>query len=634
MLAALALLVLQAPAGPRSLGWDDFPVFVWREEHAEKPLPPELVEPFGGVILMRGEDSAWARERGLAYLVWNVAGREIFHLDADEAWRARVERWIETKDEALLVREPCLNDPATLQRAFATLETTLAKHGEHPGLAFVLGDEVGLTPNGSPFDLCRCGHCEERWRAYAEPRKLPARAPLTDEVLADLEGDDFSTLGAWLARRRFDRREFEHSLLRVRERILGFEDPGPRAAGGEPSYHWPERRPDAPLVALLGMKGPTAFGGLGPSPELFDAVEFYAVGEGREVLGASDYLHRLGQGATFGPPREPRAALTTVFLGEESPAGAAWKLWEHWLRGGHGAVLWSDQVLRESPAHRTRLAEVVRTLRTFEPARRELARHGCALVYDLDSVAASFLRDARDDGATWPRRTAGYQAQHGTRERKVETWLRLLEDCGELPAALPLERVGEEAPFPFQLLLLPELLVLAPEDVERLRRLVEQGVTLVVDGTLGWVDREGRPWREDAFTRLSANHPERVLRSPASVSDYLDERLSPAKTVQARNFVTRLIASSRKKARISLPTGLDPSLPWLVGQGCWIDSKDPHRFVTLLPNFARVQDRARLRDVQLPELAPDEGEWLYPTGGGVLRAGDAAILRLARSCSD
>jgi hypothetical protein len=82
---------------PRAPSWDDFPVFVWREKYAGKPLPDELVSPFGGVILMRDEDSSWARERGLAYLVWNVAGRNALHLDADEAWRARVEQWIQPR---------------------------------------------------------------------------------------------------------------------------------------------------------------------------------------------------------------------------------------------------------------------------------------------------------------------------------------------------------------------------------------------------------------------------------------------------------------------------------------------------------------------------------------------------------
>ena len=103
VLLALALVALQA--SPPARGWDDFPVFVWRERHAGKPLPEELSAPFGGVILMREEDSGWARERGLSYLVWNVAGRDALHLDADEAWNERVEKWIATRDEKLLVRE-------------------------------------------------------------------------------------------------------------------------------------------------------------------------------------------------------------------------------------------------------------------------------------------------------------------------------------------------------------------------------------------------------------------------------------------------------------------------------------------------------------------------------------------------
>src|SRR5262245_49812132 len=188
LLAGILLILPQAEAGapataePHARGWDEFPVFVWREKYAGKPLPEELAEPFGGVILMREEDSSWARERGLSYLVWNVAGRDALHLDADDAWNARVERWIQTHDEKLLVREPCLNDPGTVQKLFATLDATLAKHGENPGLGFVLGDEVSLTPNGDPFDLCRCGLCEAKWKEYAQKNELPERAPLTDEV--------------------------------------------------------------------------------------------------------------------------------------------------------------------------------------------------------------------------------------------------------------------------------------------------------------------------------------------------------------------------------------------------------------------------------------------------------------------
>src|SRR5262245_24709500 len=203
MALAALLLAVQTPAPlapqPTALGWDDFPVFVWRETYAGKPLPEELVAPFGGVILMRDEDSGWARERGLAYLVWNVAGRDALHLDADEKWNERVEQWIRTHDEKLLVREPCLNDPKTIAQMYAMLDASLAKHGTHPGLGFVLGDEVGLTPNGDPFDLCRCEFCAAKWKDYARSWGLTERPPLTDEVRQALLDDDFSTLGAWLA---------------------------------------------------------------------------------------------------------------------------------------------------------------------------------------------------------------------------------------------------------------------------------------------------------------------------------------------------------------------------------------------------------------------------------------------------
>lgn len=632
MFAAFVLAALpQEPAVPRALGWEDFPVFVWRETHQGKPLPPELADPFGGVILMRDEDSAWARERGLAYLIWNVAGRELFHLDADEAWRARVERWIETKDDALLVRTPCLSDPATYERAFRTLDATLAKHGKHPGLALVLGDEVGLTPNGSPFDLCRCGRCEERWRAYAREKELPERSPLTDEVLSALRDDEFTSLGAWLARRRFDRREFEHAILRMRERVLGMPDPGFRPEGSARySSGYSERGLDLPL-ALLGLKGPTAFGGLGPWPALFFAVEFYSVGEGRETLAASDHLARHDMDFSSGPPRAPSATLTTVFVAEETPDGAAWTLWEHWLRGGRGAVLWSDAELIRRPEHRARLAEAVSDIRTLGPLFSPLEQNGGAIVYDLDSVAASFLRDARDDGATWPRRSAGYQAEHGTRERKVETWLRLLEDCGELPAAVPLQSLREDCGREYHVLVLPEILVLDPSDVDTLRAVVAAGGTLVIDGRIGWVDRKGKPWSEDVFARLAAGHPERVLRAPESLARYLDNRLDAEAAAATRSFARGLFASRPSSGEAVLPP-LDPSVPWLVNRSFVGSTPEGGTvpYCVLMPNLPTREDRRRLRDLPLPVLGPGEGEWIHPKGGGTLRAGDAAMLRPGR----
>src|SRR6185436_11851264 len=112
-------------------------------------------------------------------------------------------------------------DPKTIAELHATLATTLKKHGEHPGLGFVLGDEVSLTPNGDPFDLCRCGRCEERWAEYARAHGLSGRAPLTDEVRVSLADGDFTSLAAWLARRRFDRALVRERLEELARRVRG-----------------------------------------------------------------------------------------------------------------------------------------------------------------------------------------------------------------------------------------------------------------------------------------------------------------------------------------------------------------------------------------------------------------------------
>jgi hypothetical protein len=625
-LAGFLLSLLQEPAPaprpPRARGWGDFPVFVWREKHAGQPLPKELVEPFGGVILMREEDSAWAREQGLSYLVWNVAGRNALHLDADEAWNARVEKWIKTRDEKLLVREPCLNDPKTTEQLFATYDATLKKHGEHPGLGFVLGDEVSLTPNGDPFDLCRCGFCEAKWQEYAEKNKLPERAPLTDEVRLDLLEEDYSSLGAWLARRRFHREETLHTLLRLREHALDPTDPR-----------------HSPRLGLLGNTGQTAFGGLDLSwsATLFEFVEFYPLLDARESFLAGN--HRVGDhGRLPFVERQPvsNATLATIFVDQETPDSYAWRVWEHWLRGGRGLVLWSDQSLERRPEHLARLQQAVCDIRALHERGvfTQLAQDGGALVTDGDSIAAAFLRDALLDGPTWPRRRASYQAEHGTRERKVQSWLRWIEDRGRLPAVLNLRDVRGDCAGAFGFLVLPEILVADEEDLTHLEDFVRAGGTLYIDGPLGWVDRHGRRRQEGVIERLKKSAPERVLPPPEDLPSYLGRRGLSTSAPQRFRDRAQLDALLNQRSRSSpghealLPDlGEDfGRLPWLVARGGQSRGSFPADPVfVVLQNAATAAERGTLRD--LPLVAdPDDLTWIHPRDGKTLRAGDPAVF--------
>ncbi|NOT31413.1 MAG: hypothetical protein HOP15_13280 [Planctomycetes bacterium] len=624
MLLAALLFALQIPApdgaapdlaAPRARGWGDFPVFVWREKYAGKPLPDELALPFGGVILMREEDSAWARERGLSYLVWNVAGRDALHLDADEAWNARVEKWIETRDEKLLVREPCLNDPATIERLYTTMDATRAKHGEHPGLGFVLGDEVGLTPNGDPFDLCRCGFCEVKWKQHARENGLPERAPLTDEVRVALLQDDHSLLGAWLALRRFNERCVRETVLNLRERGLG---------SVKPKHGWSSSRSLFGKIpfGLLGCGAPAAFGATRHDlcADLFDFVECYPVAEAREQLLSFPHTSVHGGHGFAGQPSTSGATLATIFVADETPDGAAWRVWEHWLRGGRGLVLWSDSALERHPEHLARLAQAVSDIRSLMKRGivTLLEQNGGAIVTDADSVAASFLREALMDGPTWPRRRAGYQAEHGVRERKVRSWLRWIEDAGFLPAALPLDAVQGDCASEYGFLVLPEILVVNETDVVHLEQFVAAGGTLFVDGTLGWVDRHGLPREEDLFERLRAKDPERVLRPPAELASYLDTRLAPERT-------GKRTAAQSLAARGSWWLALEPYL----GDGArafpWLAARSQNGAFVLLPNLTDSEQRRGLRDLELG-MPLEQAAWIHPRNGEPLRAGDAAVL--------
>ncbi len=571
------------PAPPRARGWSDFPVFVWRETYAGKPPPAELVEPFGGVILMRDEDSAWARARGLSYLVWNVAGRDALHLDADEAWNARVEKWIETRDEGLLVREPCLNDPATIAGLHATLAATIAKHGEHPGLGFVLGDEVSLTPNGDPFDLCRCGHCEARWKAYAATRGLPERAPLTDEVRSALLEDDFSLLGPWLARRRFDQDRLHELLGSLAERARGTEE-----------------RP----LALLGLKGRTAFGGVDPftAASYVDVLEGYPTGPMPAIL----------EGLRESPPDLRRSLdwqLATLFLDGESPAGAAWLAWEHWVRGADSLVLWSDIGLERTRETTVRLGTAVEKIREVArlfPWHAHARPAQITLVVDDDSAAASWLRDALVDGPTWPRRRQGYQERNGTLERAIHTWLDTADELGLTAEAVPLARIRWAGA---SLLVLPQILVVGAEDVARLEAYLAAGGTLVIDGLFAWVDRSGQPWSNSVLEGLRRRAPERV--HVASGSD-------------ARGLLAALRSDSKPRFTI---TGPAAERSWLV-RSIRAHVGPPLEGVVLLPLAPTAVARAELSDLRLDVRSVWNIEWLHPPAGELLPAGDAAVFLL------
>jgi hypothetical protein len=209
----------------------------------------------------------------------------------------------------------------------------------------------------------------------------------------------------------------------------------------------------------------------------------------------------------------------------------------------------------------------------------------------------------------------------------VRSWLRAADLLGEGVGATPLARI-EDPECRFQVLVLPDIVVMGPEDVTRLEAHLDRGGSLLVDGRLAWVDRSGRPWKESVLDRLRQRAPDRVRVVPEGLFD-LRAGESPAE--------------SRRRLRSFLnPVLADPGLPFALEgdstQRAWIIredwttrksvTKDPQILVTLLPNASTAVERASLSGLVPNVSSPHRIEWVHPTPGENLPPGDAAVFVL------
>ncbi len=591
----------------------DFPAFVWRLEHAAGPIAPELVEAFGGVNVEGAAEDDWARELGLDFYVGHAPGRDELHIDDHAPWyRELWDRYWTERDPSVLVRQPCLSRASTLAQLERQLARSLRARDGDCGRGASLGDEVGLTRYGGPLDLCASAECRaafaaflaesQRWSSLWPDEGTPPPYPGTDETrLAWIDGDP-RHVAAWMARREFHHTTFVGVVEELTARTR-------------------ELAPGVPL-GLVGLAGRTAFGGVAVEDVLphLDFLEAYPTLDTRELL----YTLR-------GPEQQ---SWCTVFREAAAPAAPAWRLSEHWLRGGEAAVLWSDRELEGDALYRavTRHAvEQVRELRSALPSWRPATR-GLAIVNDSRSLALSWLRDSLHDGPTWPKRFASYQVEHGTREVALQALLRLAEDCGLLPGALPIERVGAATRERFPVLVLCQQVTLDPADLARLEAFVEAGGSLLVWGELDRWDLRGEPSALDAWERLKALGGERVARLELDGARYLARRLSVGEgyAPEHRQHLDRAL----RRAGVERPTWRvvvdeDPT-PWLLAQQQ--GALEGELLCAALPNLQSADERARhLRrlTVRVEGLEGLEVEWLSPRAplpGGEISLGPGEVL--------
>jgi len=574
--AILAAVVLGAPSA-RAQEAPDFPAYVWRGPHGTgDEREAELLAPFGGVVVIGADEAEWVRERGLDSFVFNAPGRDALHVDRlNPAYQARWKAWYAERDDGRLIRRPCLTDPKTRAELHARLQASLAARAGRHGHGVSLGDEVSLTPDGSPGDDCLSPTCRAAWERARGAGDMARYS--TDAVRRELSEGNSTLLGGWLARRRFHQ-DVVLELLAELARAVREQDP---------------RTP----VGLLGLGGQTAFGNVAVERALpfLDFIECYPVSDARELM------------FTLRAPEQ--RAWATIFPDPERPNLAATEAWEHWMRGGDGVVVWEAKVLAQAPelAARTALAlGDIRRVRQQVPAFRPRPR-GVAVVHSPDSIAVSWLRDALLDGPTWPNRLQGYHEERGTLERSLDAWLRRLEQLGAMPGALPVEALDAATVERFGVLIANHLLVLSDAQVAALARFLAAGGTLIVDGELGAFDPAGRRRAEGAVLAELRSASERVLDAARARLPELSIECAPWRMADEPSNRANWLATWSADER-----------------GGWTCATLPQLAGELVPRRISIE-------------APDgySVEWIHPAPRSpasttLLPAGDAAVFRLVR----
>jgi hypothetical protein len=466
--------------------WDDYWVLMWVMGTSYQQKPVEQV--FwkmrelgcnGGMAYMGGSDELLTRFF-LPY--YNENMHRIGYCKRQQEYMDLVAAYVKTRDKSLLVRKPCLDDPAWRDKVQQQLVALAKRRAPFRPVAYSIEDESSLTFFARDFDFDFSPVSLARFRdwlkeQYGTLQRLNAQwgsdfqdwnQVMPSTILEVLPRKD-RNYSSWADHREYMDLSFARCLGGF-EQAIRTVDP-----------HTP--------VGLVGTQMPGVSTGYNYwlLCNHLTFLEPYDIGNSIECVRSFQQLgeHRVFWTTTTGVrPLEP-----TKF-----------RLWRYLLHGAGGCIVWeSSSIIKGSPPEITPEARAITP--TFHELQGGIARllrtaqrddDPIALHYSQRSIRGRYLlRWAEKPGAIPYHEAASMVPVNSPMCHAWEGWTKLLEDLGlqyRFVASEQIER-GDLSRQGYKVLILPLSVALSDEEIAEIEKFAEAGGVVIADCLTGQMDR-------------------------------------------------------------------------------------------------------------------------------------------------
>ncbi len=497
--ALLAVCALFAQSGSRTVkpwpGWQQYQVILWSTGTPAAPVDwlNRIREAgFTAEECSTGADCGRFVNAQLGFYVENMLPELAFLHSREALYKADRDAYAVSRDRRYLVRKPCFDDPAFWNQISGRMVSLAREQADHHPLAYDLRDEPSVGSYASPMDYCFCPHTLRAFRRWLQKQYTTLEAlnrewetsfstwddvtPLTTFEIKEreqraLSGRQPENYAPWADHRAYMDFSFSNALERLRSLVH-------------------EGNPKAP-VGIAGAQMPSAWGGydLWRISQAVDWIEPYDVADSRRIF------------RSFLPPQAP---VLSTFFGKDIPQ-LQMQAWRLLLEGDRGAIVWDDEESRaiQKSAPGMPLTERGRGLRNvFEEIRRvapewfrlQPENDHIAIHYSQASIRAHWMFDSREDGNTWIKRYASYEAENSRLAQVRNSFVTVVQDLGFQPDFVSYAQVenGDLIRKGYKVLLLPQSVAMSAAECRNIEAFVRAGGLVVADNMVATMDEHCR----------------------------------------------------------------------------------------------------------------------------------------------